>query len=89
MGGTPLRMGSAVAAQALWTVVLATCVALLAALAVGAVIGALTPNVRVLIEAGSTARTAVGAAIVGLVAAALPLRRVLAVDPASAFRRTS
>jgi hypothetical protein len=60
-----------------------------AAYVVGAAIGALTPNVRVLIEPASVVRTAAGAAIVGLVAATAPLRRVVAVDPASAFRRPS
>jgi putative ABC transport system permease protein len=89
MGGTPLRMGGTVAAQALWTVLLATVVAVAAAYVLGGAIGALTPNVRVIIEPDSVIRTAAGAAIVGLVAAAMPLRRILAVDPASAFRRAS
>jgi len=89
MGGTPVRLGGTVAAQALWTVALATAVAVAAAYVVGAAIGALTPNVRVLIEPASVVRTAAGAAIVGLVAATAPLRRVVAVDPASAFRRPS
>ena len=54
---------------------------------VGAVITELTPNVQISIEAGSIARTALGALLVGGLAALLPLRRVAKVDPATAFRR--
>jgi ABC-type antimicrobial peptide transport system permease subunit len=72
-----------------WSVALATVVAVAVALAVGAAIGALTPNVLVVVEPGAVARTAIGALVVGGLAALVPLRRVLRVDPASAFRRSA
>lgn len=53
----------------------------------GIAIGALTPNVKVAIEARSVVRTGAGALLVGALASLLPLRRVLRVDPATAFRR--
>jgi len=86
LGGTPLRLAGDVGAQAIWTITLATVLAVVFSAALGAAIGAATPNVRVVIETGSVARTAIGALAVGLVAAAIPLRRVVTVDPASAFR---
>lgn len=87
LGGTPLRLAGNVGAQALWTVALATALAVALSSAIGAAIGAATPNVRVVIEPATVARTAIGALAVGLIAAAVPLRRVVSVDPASAFRR--
>ena len=53
----------------------------------GSAIGAATPNVEVAIEVGAVIRTGAGAFLVGALAALLPLRRVLRVDPATAFRR--
>lgn len=87
LGGSPLRLAGNVGAQAIWTITLATVLAVGFSAALGAAIGAATPNVRVVIEAGTVARTAIGALAVGLIAAAIPLRRVVTVDPASAFRR--
>jgi putative ABC transport system permease protein len=87
LGGSAFRLALDVGAQALWTIALATLLALLVAIGLGAFIGAVTPNVSVVIEAASVARTALGALGVGMVAAAIPLRRVVGVDPASAFRR--
>lgn len=89
LGAGPGRLAASVAAQAVWSVALGLAVAVAVALAVGAAIGALTPNVRVVIEPASVARTAAGALFVGGLAALLPLRRVLRVDPATAFRRPS
>jgi len=63
--------------------------AVVVAVALGGAIGALTPNVTVLIQPGSVLRTGTGALVVGGLAALLPLRRVLRVDPATAFRRSS
>lgn len=87
LGAGPGRLSTAVAAQAAWTVALGLVIAVIAALAIGAAIGALTPNVRVAIQPTAVLRTGTGAIVVGGVAALLPLRRVLRVDPATAFRR--
>lgn len=84
--GTP-RLALTVAAQAAWSVTLALMVAVAVAMLVGTVIGAATPNVRVIIEAGSILRTGGTALVVGALAALVPLRRVQRVDPATAFRR--
>lgn len=89
IGGTTAHLGATVLSQALITVLLATAIAVVVAYGVGAAVGAATPNVRVSIELSSIARTAAGAVVVGLVAALIPLRRVVAVDPASAFRKAS
>lgn len=56
-------------------------------LALGSAVAALTPNVRIVLEARSLVETVVGASVVGAIAALVPLRRVLSVDPATAFRR--
>lgn len=87
LGGSTLRLAANVGTQAIWTIALATVLAVAMSLALGAAIGAATPNIRIVIEAGTVARTAVGALAVGLIGAAIPLRRVITVDPASAFRR--
>ena len=89
LGAGSSRLTGTVAAQAAWCVALSLVVAVGISLAVGAAIGALTPNVRVVIAPVSVARTAIGALVVGALAALLPLRRVLRVDPATAFRRPS
>jgi putative ABC transport system permease protein len=80
--GTP-RLAATVAAQAAWSVALA----LVAAVAVSMLLGAATPNVQVAIEPASVLRTGSTALIVGALASLVPLRRVLCVDPAIAFRR--
>jgi putative ABC transport system permease protein len=87
LGAGTGRLAVTVAAQAAWSIALALTVAIGLALAIGAGIDAATPNVRVVIEAGSVARTGVTALVVGALAALVPLRRVLRVDPATAFRR--
>jgi putative ABC transport system permease protein len=89
LGAGPTRLAATVVAQAAWTVALGLVLAVAAALALGRAIGALTPNVIVLVEPGSVLRTATGALLVGGIAALIPLRRVLRVDPATAFRRSS
>lgn len=89
LGAGPARLAFTVAAQAAWFLSLGLIVAVTVALALGRLIGALTPNVTVVIEPTSVARTAAGAVLVGGIAALLPLRRVLRVDPATAFRRPS
>ena len=89
LGAGPGRLATTVAAQAAWSITLGLGFAVAAAFALGAAISALTPNVTVVIQPGSVLRTGVGALIVGGIAALLPLRRVLRVDPATAFRRPS
>jgi putative ABC transport system permease protein len=87
LGARTPRLAATVAAQAAWTVGLGLAVAVAASIAIGAVIGAATPNVQVAIETTAVIRTGIGALVVGALAAVLPLRRVLRVDPATAFRR--
>ena len=87
LGAGSGRLAATVLAQAVWSVGLGLVLAVGAALLLGRAIGALTPNVTVLIEPESVLRTAIGALLVGGLAALVPLRRVLRVDPATAFRR--
>ncbi len=87
LGAGSGRLAATVIAQAAWSVALGLVVAVVTSVVLGAAIGALTPNVTVLIQADSVVRTGVGALIVGALAALLPLRRVVRVDPATAFRR--
>jgi putative ABC transport system permease protein len=87
LGAGTGRLAAIVAAQAVWSVGLGLGVAVVLSVAIGAVIGAATPNVQVAIETGSVIRTGLGALVVGALAALLPLLRVLRVDPATAFRR--
>ena len=89
LGGGSARLAGIVVAQAAWSIALGMILALGAGAAIGAAIGALTPNVEVVIEPGSVARTAVSALLAGVIATLLPLRRVLRVDPATSFRRPS
>jgi putative ABC transport system permease protein len=84
--GTP-RLAATVAAQAAWSVTLALAAAVAMSMLLGAAIGAATPNVEVAIEPASVLRTGATALIVGALASLIPLRRVLRVDPATAFRR--
>jgi putative ABC transport system permease protein len=84
--GTP-RLALTVAAQAAWSVALALAAAVAVSMLLGAAIGAATPNVQVAIEPASIVRTGATALIVGAHASLIPLRRVLRVDPATAFRR--
>jgi putative ABC transport system permease protein len=84
--GTP-RLAATVAAQAAWSVTLALAAAVAMSMLLGAAIGAATPNVQVAIEPASVLRTGVTALVVGALASLIPLRRVLRVDPATAFRR--
>jgi putative ABC transport system permease protein len=89
LGGTGPRLAADVLAQATWTVVLATLVAVGLTLLLGAAIGAVTSNIRIVVEPASVLRVTAGALVVGGLAAIIPLRRVISVDPASAFRRPS
>lgn len=86
LGATRRHLALVVATQAVWAVVAAMVVATGLALVTGRVLDTAVPNLEVVIDARDVARTLAGALIVGAPAALAPLRRVLAVDPASAFR---
>jgi putative ABC transport system permease protein len=87
LGAGTTRLALTVAAQAAWSVTLALAVAVVVSMLLGAAIGAATPNVEVVIEPSSVVRTGITAFAVGALASLIPLRRVLRVDPATAFRR--
>ena len=87
LGAGTTRLALTVAAQAAWSVTLALAVAVVVSMLLGAAIGAATPNVEVAIEPASIVRTGITALAVGALASLIPLRRVLRVDPATAFRR--
>jgi putative ABC transport system permease protein len=87
LGAGSARLTSVVVAQAAWSVGLGLAIAVALTAVLGAAIGALTPNVRIVIESDSVLRTVTVAVIVGGIASLLPLQRVLRVDPATAFRR--
>ena len=87
LGAGSGRLAATVAAQAAWCVALGLVVAVILAVGVGAAVGALTPNVTIVIEPGAVLSTGAVALLVGALAALLPLRRVIKVDPATAFRR--
>ena len=89
LGGRTRRLAGIVLAQAAWSVALAVLAATVAALLLGRVVEAVNPAVTIVIEPGSVERVAVAALVIGAVGAVIPLRRVVAVDPASAFRRSS
>jgi putative ABC transport system permease protein len=78
---------SLVSRQSLLTVAggLALALALVAVLAVG--VPLLAPSVNLVVSPGAVARTAGAAALIALVAAFIPARRVARVDPASVYRR--
>lgn len=87
LGASQGRLAGTVVTQAVWSVTLGMVVAVVVSVAVGWVIGTVTPNVQVHIEANSLLRTGIGALVVGALASVFPLRRVVGVDPATAFRR--
>jgi putative ABC transport system permease protein len=87
LGARPGRLAATVAAQAAWSVTLALATATALALLVAVVIGRLNPALAIWIAPGSVLRTGLGALLVGVAGAVLPIRRVLGVDPAATFRR--
>jgi ABC-type antimicrobial peptide transport system permease subunit len=68
-------------------VALALAAATILALLLGVAIGRVNPALAIWISPASVLRTGLGALLVGMVGAVLPIRRVLAVDPAASFRR--
>jgi putative ABC transport system permease protein len=80
-------LAATVAAQAAWSVALALAAATVLALLLAVVIGRVNPALAIWIAPASVLRTGLGALLVGMVGAILPIRRVLVVDPAASFRR--
>jgi putative ABC transport system permease protein len=89
LGARPGLLAGVVAAQAAWSVVLALALATVLALGLAVVIGRANPALAIWVAPAGVARTGLGALLVGAAAAVVPLRRVLRVDPATAFRRSS
>jgi putative ABC transport system permease protein len=87
LGARPGRLAATVAAQAAWSVALALAAATALALLLAVVIGRVNPALTIWIAPGSVLRTGLGALLVGVAGAVLPIRRVLRVDPATSFRR--
>jgi len=87
LGARPGRLVATVAAQAAWSVALALATATILALLLGVVIGRVNPALAIWIAPGSVLRTGLGALLVGMAGAVLPIRRVLRADPAASFRR--
>jgi putative ABC transport system permease protein len=87
LGARPGWLAATVAAQAAWSVVLALAAATGLALLLAVVIGRVSPALAIWIAPASVLRTGLGALLVGMVGAILPIRRVLRVDPAASFRR--
>jgi putative ABC transport system permease protein len=89
LGGRTRRLAGVVLVQAAWSIAIAVATATIIAVALGLVIERVNPAISIVIEPASVARIALGALVVGALGALVPLRRVVAVDPASAFRRAS
>ena len=87
LGARPGRLAATVAVQAAWSVALALVTATALALLLAVVTGRLNPALAIWITPASVARTGLGALLVGVAGAVLPIRRVLRVDPAASFRR--
>lgn len=86
LGATTGKLTRTVVSQAVWAIVAAMGVATLLALGMAFGVSKAMPGMLLVIEPGSVLLTTLGAVLVGVPAAMVPLRRVLRVDPASAFR---
>lgn len=87
--GAPLRrLVAAVATQVAWTVGLAALLAVALGLLLTWALQPVAPTVEISITAGAVTRTTLEALGVGLVAALWPLRRIAALDAATAFRES-
>lgn len=89
LGARPGDLVRVVGLQSLWTVVGGFAVAVVGAVLLSALCRAAVPNVELAVEPGALVVTFLGAVLVGAPGALLPLRRVLRLDPATAFRSTS
>lgn len=88
LGARTGRLVGVVAMQVLLTVTLGAAVATAAALALSWALPRVAPAVQLAVAAADIAQTTASALVVGLVAALWPLRRVAALDAASAFRES-
>jgi putative ABC transport system permease protein len=88
LGSTTGRLVGAVVVQVLWTVLLGTAGATLIALLLSWMLPLATPAVQIVVTAPAVAQTTVSALVVGMAAALWPLRRIAALDAATAFRET-
>lgn len=86
LGARTRRLAGAVAGQVLWTVGLGLVVATLATLALSGLVPRAAATVQLSVTAGSVLGTGLGALASGLLAALLPLLRLVQVDAATAFR---
>ncbi len=89
LGSSSGRLVRTVSAQAAWTVAAAVAVAVAAAELLALLLSRLLPTVQVLVTSGSVTRTAIWAAVVGVLAALGPLPRLARIDPATAFREAA
>lgn len=89
LGSSSGRLVRTVTAQAAWTVAVAVVVAVAAAELLSLLLSQLLPTVQVLVTASSVSRTALGAGVVGILAALGPLPRLARLDPTSAFREAA
>lgn len=86
LGASSGRLAGIVTIQAAWTIVLAVSTSAALAVVVGRLVEAAAPTIAIAIEPSSVLRVALGAVALGAISALAPMRRVVAVDPASAFR---
>ena len=89
LGSSSGRLVRTVSAQAGWTITAAVLVAVGAAEALSVVLSRLLPTVQVVVTANSVSRTALWAAVVGVLVALGPLPRLARIDPATAFREAT
>jgi putative ABC transport system permease protein len=78
-----------VLAQAMWTVMTAFFLAVAATFGIGAMVGALAPDIDVVVEPASLLRAGAGSVLVAAIGVVIPLFKVWRVDPATVFRRPS
>jgi len=76
-----------VLAQAIGTVFAALVLSIVTTLGIGAAVGAVAPDIDLVLEPSSVARASLSAALIGVIGAIVPLRRVWKVDPVTVFRR--
>lgn len=88
LGSTTRRLVGAVVVQVLWTVALAMVVTVTLGILVGWVLPLAAPTVQIVVTPSAVTKTAASALAVGLAAALWPLRRIAAIDAATAFRET-
>lgn len=88
LGARTGRLAGSVAMQVLLTVALAAAVATIAAVGLAWLLPVAAPKIQISVTAAVVAQTTGSALLVGLLAALWPLRRIAALDAATAFRKT-